>query len=144
VSATTKLYSGILFLSLVTVESGGYFLLRILSGKEPGKDHPVMLALFRAGHAHAGVLVILALVAAIYIEHTRYSIGMQRGLRVLFFAAPLLMSGGFFGAAATLKKGAPGGLIALTFVGAACLALALVLLGVGLIRSRGAANDRKR
>ena len=127
-----KIYAGIVLLSMVTIESGGYFLLRILSGKEPGKDHPIGYSLFRAGHAHAGVLTILALVASFYTEQTHLTGLLKNALRGLFFAAPLLIAGGFFGAGAMLKGGRPGPLIAVTFVGAAVLAGALIWLAVAL------------
>jgi hypothetical protein len=61
-SKATKLISGILLIIVPTIEFGGTFLLRILSGKEP-QFTEFQRSMFRAGHAHAGVLVILALVA---------------------------------------------------------------------------------
>lgn len=137
-TAATRLYAGVLFLMLVTVESGGHFLLRVLGGAEPEVTHPVMVSLFRAGHAHAGVLVVLALVAALYVEQTHYNPRIQTVVRGLFFLAPLLMSAGFFAAGATLTEGRPGPLIAVTYLGGACLAGGLLTLGIELIRARKA------
>ena len=51
--------AGVLLLTLVAVESGGWFMLRVLRGQRPATEF--QKAFFRAGHAHAGVLVTLSL-----------------------------------------------------------------------------------
>jgi len=56
-SATT---AGILLLAIVAVEYGGTFVLRAVRGKVPLTAFQRTFS--RAGHAHAGVLVILSLV----------------------------------------------------------------------------------
>ena len=53
---------------MVAIESGGWLMLRILRGQQPAI--PFQQAFFRAGHAHAGVLVILALVSQILVSAT--------------------------------------------------------------------------
>jgi len=50
----------VLLLTIVAIEYGGWFMLRVVRGRQPAT--PFQQAFFRAGHAHAGVLVILALV----------------------------------------------------------------------------------
>ena len=57
----SKLMCGIILLTVPTIEYGGYFLLSILSGKQKIALTDFQKSMFRAGHAHAGVLVILAL-----------------------------------------------------------------------------------
>ena len=52
-------------------------------------------------------------------------------------ASPLLISGGFFAGALTMADGKPGALHRLIYAGLATLTVALVLLGVNLIRHRG-------
>ncbi len=48
-----------------------FFLLGLLSGQyEELQLTEFQKAMFRAGHAHAGVLVILSLVAQLFVEHT--------------------------------------------------------------------------
>jgi len=59
-SPGTRMTAAILLLTLVAVESGGWLLWRIVRGRQPAT--PFQQAFFRAGHAHAGVLVIMALV----------------------------------------------------------------------------------
>ena len=51
---------GALLLALVTVETGGYFLTRVVRGSVPANE--LQRSFFRAGHAHAAVLLVLSLV----------------------------------------------------------------------------------
>ncbi len=61
-SNTTKLLAGIILITVPTIEFDGAFLLRMLQMADPEYvDNAVRQGLFRAGHAHAGVLVILSL-----------------------------------------------------------------------------------
>lgn len=58
-----RLVSGIILLTVPTIQYGGYFLLTSLMGKAGGyMENPLRQSFFRAGHAHAGVIVILSLV----------------------------------------------------------------------------------
>lgn len=130
-SSTTKLYSGIVILTIVTIESGGLFLLSILKGQQDVT--PFQQAMFRAGHAHAGVLTILCIIAQVLIE----SVSREPAyvLRSGFVAAALLMAGGFFAAAGHHQAMAPNKWIGLLYTGAGVLAASLIWLGVLLIRS---------
>jgi hypothetical protein len=47
------LIAGLLLIVITTLEFGGTFLLRILSGKHP-EFTDFQRSMFRAGHAHAG------------------------------------------------------------------------------------------
>ena len=58
--------AGILLLSVVAIEWGGTFMLRVVRGGVPLTDFQRSFS--RAGHAHAGVLVILALVCVLYAD----------------------------------------------------------------------------
>lgn len=132
----TKLIAGILLISVPTIEFGGTFLLRILSGKH-AEFTEFQRSMFRAGHAHAGVLVILALVALLFTEQARLSAPVAWAVRIGFVAAPILVSGGFFGAAMGTGRTRPGGLIGLVWIGVFVLGGSLIVLGTGLIRARG-------
>jgi hypothetical protein len=125
-SNATKLITGILLIIVPTIEFGGTFLLRILSGKEP-QFTEFQRSMFRAGHAHAGVLVILALVAQILLDQARLPETLGWAVRIGFVLAALLVSGGFFGGA--MGRDQPGGLIALLWI-------SVVTLGIGLIVAR--------
>ena len=50
--------------------------------------------LFRAGHAHAGVLVVLALVGILYVDQTDLSSATRTLVRTGFALAPILISAG--------------------------------------------------
>ena len=62
-------------LSLVSVEYGGWALLGFLTGR--GQLGEFREQFFRAGHAHAGVLLVLSLVYFLYLDRT--GPGTQRG-----------------------------------------------------------------
>jgi hypothetical protein len=134
-SDASRLVAGLLLVLVPTVEIGGAALLWMISRRIPGYlDNPVRQALFRAGHAHAGVLVILALVGILYVDHTGLSADTQALVRWLLFAAPLLFSMGFFFSVLPPRAERPNGLIVLTYAGAACLAIGVLILGVTLLR----------
>jgi len=137
----TKLIAGLLLIAVTTIEFGGTFLLRILSGthSESGKHSEFtefQRSMFRAGHAHAGVLSILALVALVFTDQAGLSAPIGWAVRIGFAAAPVLVSGGFFGAATGNGRTRPGGLVALLWIGVFVLAASVITLGIGLIRSR--------
>jgi hypothetical protein len=60
-SSDARTTAGVLLLTIVAVEWGGLFMLRLVRGSQPATQFQHAFA--RAGHAHAGVLVIFALVA---------------------------------------------------------------------------------
>jgi len=132
----TKLIAGILLITVTSIEFGGTFLLRVLSGKH-SEFTDFQRSMFRAGHAHAGVLVILALVALIYGDQAGLSVPVAWAVRIGFAAAPVLVSGGFFGGAAGKGRTRPGRLIALLWIGVFVLGGSLITLGTCLIRARG-------
>ena len=128
--------AGVLFVVVPTIAYGGYSLLRFIAKRVPGYlDNPVRRALFIAGHAHAGVLVLLALVGLLYVDDADLSSGAKSLVRNTLAAAPILMSAGFFLSIVSPKATQPGRLIALVYLGAASLAVGTVTLGVGLLRA---------
>src|SRR6202035_2587628 len=61
-----RMMSGIILIAVPTIQYGGYFLLTSLMNKTSGyMENPLRQNFFRAGHAHAGVIVILSLVCQI-------------------------------------------------------------------------------
>ena len=72
-SSNTVNTAGIILLTIVAVEYGGWFMLRVVRGRQPAT--PFQQAFFRAGHAHAGVLLVLALVGQI-LAHAAHMSGM--------------------------------------------------------------------
>jgi len=130
-SDESRVLAGILLLALVTVETGGLYLVRLVRGKVEAT--PFQLAFARAGHAHAGVLLILALVCQLLADATELT-GVGGWLaRSGVAAAALLMPGGFFFSSMGRGRTQPNALIAMVLAGAVVLALGLASLGVGLL-----------
>jgi hypothetical protein len=134
----TKLIAGLLLIAITTIEFGGTFLLSVLSGKY-AEFTEFQRSMFRAGHAHAGVLTILALVALLFTDQASLSASTGWAVRIGFAAAPVLVSGGFFGAAISNRRNRPGRLIALLWIGVFVLGASVIVLGTGLLRAWGKA-----
>jgi hypothetical protein len=63
------MFGGILFTVLPTVVYGGLSLLSFLTRNAPGyNDNPLRHDLWRAGHAMAGVFIVLSLVVLVYVD----------------------------------------------------------------------------
>jgi hypothetical protein len=119
-------------LLLVSVEYGGWALLGFLTGR--GQLGEFRERFFRAEHAHAGVLLVLSLVYFLYLDRTGFSTGIQWLAGLLLLGGIIAQSGGFF---IHLGLGQPGRSSLGTVVtrsGALLLAVALVMLAIGLIR----------
>lgn len=130
----TQTTAAILLITVSTIAFGGLSLLMHLVRRIPGYlDNPVRRGLWTAGHAHAGVLVLFALVALLYLDRTGYGAGTLTLIRVLFVAAPILMPLGFFLSVVRPSDTRPNGLIWLTVLGGASLTVATLLLGFGLL-----------
>ena len=124
----------IAFISLPTIAFGGYFLLSILRrrvGTE--KITAEQAGYFRAGHAHAGVLVTLGIIGQLVLDQSRVGDGLVWTMRIGLIVAPLLISGGFFGGAPRTAGGPAAPLIRLVPIGAVLFGLATLGVGVGLI-----------
>ncbi|MFC4336516.1 hypothetical protein [Salininema proteolyticum] len=127
-AATT---AGIGLITIVTIEFGGTFLLRIVRGQVPMTDFQKAFA--RAGHAHAGVLVTLGLVCAVLADATALE-GLPGWLaRAGVLVSAALISAGFFFSSMGREVTRPNKWIALLWAGAALLAASVLTLGVGLI-----------
>ncbi|MEV0595131.1 hypothetical protein [Nonomuraea cavernae] len=126
--------AGVLLITVPAVAFGGVSLLSFLMRNTPGYlDNPVRRGLWRAGHAHAGVLVLFSLVAMLYVDQADLSGGLKDMVRLLIVAAPILMPLGFFLSVVRPKDTKPNRLIWLTTLGGACLAVGTLTLGIGLI-----------
>ncbi len=130
--------AGILLIVLPTVEFGGVTLLRMLIHDPRYMANPLRQDLWRAGHAHAGVLLILSLIALRYVDETNLSDGVKAFVRSAIPSAAILLPAAFFFSVLSPEATAPNGFINLAYVGAIVLAAGLLLLGVGLVRSRAA------
>jgi hypothetical protein len=126
-----RLFSIISWISLPTVMFGGYSLLRLLN--KDGALTSFQIANFRAGHAHAGVLLVLSLVYYSYLGQTHFADGLKSALGIALVVGILAQSGGFFLHMGIGKEGKPSVGTRLTYTGALFLAIATLALAVGLI-----------
>jgi hypothetical protein len=120
-------------LSLVSVEYGGWALLTFRTGREGLAQW--QRGFFRAGHAHAGVLLVLSLVYLLYLPRADFSDGLEWVAGGVLLAGVLAQSGGFFLHLAIGEEGKPSAGTKLTRAGATLIAAALVTLAVGLIQT---------
>ena len=68
-SRESRMLAGILLVVLPSVMYGGLSLLRFLTSNSTGyTDDPLRHDLWRAGHAHAGVYLVLSLVMLRYVD----------------------------------------------------------------------------
>lgn len=129
----TNILPVIAVLSLVSVEYGGWALLTFISGREGLADW--QQGFFRAGHAHAGVLLVLSLVYLLYLPRADFSNALEWTSGGVLLAGVLSQAGGFFLHLGVGRPGEPSAGTKLTRAGAALIAAALVTLAVGLIKT---------
>ncbi len=130
-SASSRTTAGILLLTIVFIEFGGTYILRIVRGGESLTQFQEAFA--RAGHGHAGVLVILALVCQILVDGTAMGGMLEFLARNGIPAAAILIPAGFFFSSAGSGVTKPNRFIVLIYAGAASLALGVASLGFGLL-----------
>jgi hypothetical protein len=131
ISSATLSTVGILLLAIVAVELGGYYMLSLVRG--PRSLTPFQIAFARAGHAHAGVLVILSLVAQLYVDAAAISRLLGAIARNGVPIAAILMPAGFFFSSAGSGRTQPSALIWLLYAGTLSLTAGVVALGIGLL-----------
>jgi hypothetical protein len=128
------LMCGLALVLVPTIVYGGLTLLGVLTGGSYGAPapkglSPLQASLYRAGHAHAGVLTILGLALQALLDHSSLPLSLVWSARVGALTAPLFVAGGFFGTAHLA------GLSALLYLGAAAVAATTLTVGIGLLRA---------
>ena len=121
-----RLFTVIALVSLPTVMYGGYALMGVMRDRKLTEHQRSM---FRAGHAHAGVLLILALVALQILDRAGLSDGTLWIACFLLLFGVLAQSGGFFLHLAP-GKGKLGGRV--TSTGAVMLGAAMLTTAYGV------------
>jgi hypothetical protein len=127
----TALLIGILLLFLVTVESGGYFLTKVVRQHVPAND--LQKGFFRAGHAHAAVLLILSILILLVLDQVEPIGALELVARNGVPLAAILMPAGFFLSVTGKDPERPNRLIALLWLGAASLTAGLLAAGINLV-----------
>jgi hypothetical protein len=130
-SSSSRTTAGVILLTVLAVEWGGLTVLRLMRGRRAATAFQRTFA--RAGHAHAGVLVMLALVSQILLDATELDGVPEFVARYGTAAAAVLFPAGFFLSSASRDAVAPNRLIGLVYLGAAALGAGAVSLGVGLL-----------
>jgi hypothetical protein len=133
-SPQSRLVAGILLILVPTVEIGGASILSLLIADPSYAQNDLRQDLWRAGHAHAGVWLVLSLVALRYVDEATLSDSMRWGVRIAFPAAALMMPLAFFLSVLSPEATEPNALIYLAYVAGVVLAVGLLVLGVGLVR----------
>lgn len=137
ISKESRQLAGILLVVLPTVIYGGYFLLtQLITPNSAYMENPLRQNLFRAGHAHAGVLLVLSLVALRYVDEANLSEGSRRYVRASIPSAAIFLPSAFFFSVLSPHTTAPNSFIYLAYVGAIVLASGLLALGMGLLRTK--------
>jgi hypothetical protein len=134
-SRDARLLSGLTLILVPTIVYGGLTMFGVLSegaygAPSPPGLSPLQVSLYRAGHAHAGVLVILSLVLQVALDNAALGRSIVWASRIGAPASALLVSGGFFGTAHVPE------MRFLIYAGALIVSATTLVVGLGLIRAR--------
>jgi heme/copper-type cytochrome/quinol oxidase subunit 4 len=124
-----QLFAVIALVSLPTVMFGGFSLLRL---RIAGKLDDFQITYFRAGHAHAGVLLVMTLAALAFLDRTDLSTATQWVVCLLLAAGVIAQSGGMFLHMAIGRPGRWSAGNTVTVTGAVALAIALLITAYGV------------
>lgn len=133
-SIESKRLAGILLVIMPTVIYGGISILSFLINDPAYQQNTLRQDLFRAGHAHAGVLLILSLVALLYVDEANLSKKWKAFVRHSIPLSAILLPAAFFFSVLKANATEPNGLINLAYIGAIILTFGLLVLGIGLLR----------
>src|SRR5579863_3544582 len=116
-SRESRMLAGILLVVIPTVMFGGLTLLMSLVGNAPGyNDNPLRHDLWRAGHAHAGVYLVLSLVMLRYVDEALLSPAWKWLARTGVPIAAILIPAAFFLSVASPAATRPNGLMNFAYV----------------------------
>ena len=133
-SLQSRLVAGIVLVIVPTVEIGGASILSLLIADPSYTQNDLRQDLWRAGHAHAGVWLVLSLVALRYVDEAALSEGMKWVVRLAFPVAAILMPLAVFLSVLSPEATEPNAMIYLAYLAGTVLAVGLLVLGIGLIR----------
>lgn len=134
-SRDSRIVCALLLIAVPSIMYGGITLLGLLTGGAAGlapgnlELDATQHALWRAGHAHAGVFVILSLILQPLVDQTAYSRPVKWLARLGAPAAAILLPAGLFGLAFMP------GFQWLVYLGGGLLAMSMLLAGIGLLLS---------
>ena len=133
-SRTARVMAGLILILVPTIQYGGLFLLKSLMGPSSAyMDRPLVENFDRAGHAHAGVIILLSLIVQILADHAVLPAVLRWFVRIGVVLSAMLLSAGFFLSVIGPDKTHANGFVALIYAGAALLAACVLLLAIGLL-----------
>jgi uncharacterized membrane protein len=127
--------AGVLLVVLPTVVFGGFSILTLLVHDPDYIANPLRQDLWRAGHAHAGVLLVLSLLVLRYVDEAALPDGAKWFVRVAVPAAAILLPVAFFLSVLRPDATEPNALIYLAYVGGVLVIGGVLTLGIGLLRT---------
>jgi hypothetical protein len=133
-SRESRLIAGLLLVVYPSVLVGGVSLLSLLVFTQEYAANPLRQDLWRAGHAHAGVYLLLALVMLRYVDEARLPEVWRWFVRLSAPTAAILVPVAFFLSVLPPDATEPNALIYLAYPGGLILAVGLVVLGIGVLR----------
>ena len=141
-STASRRVAGLLLVIFPTVVFGGISVLSMLINRDSGyQDNPLRQDLWRAGHAHAGVLLILSLLVLRYVDEAALSDWWKWVVRLAAPVAAILLPLAFFLSVLPEDAEEPNALVYLAFGGAVALIVGLLTLGIGLLRRERRPRD---
>jgi hypothetical protein len=128
---TLRVWIVLAWIALPTVMYGGYALLRLINRGDVLTVFQVTW--FRAGHAHAGVLLLMSLLYYVFLDTTSLALVVKHVACTMLFVGVLAQSGGFFVHMIVGQPNRHSVGTTITFSGAALLVCAVAVLAYGLI-----------
>ncbi|SEK71657.1 MULTISPECIES: hypothetical protein [Rhodococcus] len=122
---------GVTLLTVVGIAFGGTFMLRIVSGKQGA--NALQKTMFRAGHAHAGVLVTLGLVVALLTQAAGVSPGWSASGSILVLSSAIFVPAGFFFSVIGADPVRPNAWMRSVWIGFGVLVAGLIVAGIAVI-----------
>ncbi|OBB90049.1 hypothetical protein A5782_17015 [Mycobacterium sp. 852002-40037_SCH5390672] len=122
---------GATIISIVTIASGGVFLLRVVTGGHEANG--LQKSFFRAGHAHAGVLVILGLLLSVLGNAVGADPAWANSGAIAVLLAAIMMPAGFFLSVLGRNPARPNRMIASVWLGATLLVAGVLTCGVATL-----------
>jgi hypothetical protein len=128
--STHQIIAGVVLLTVIGIAYGGRFVFTTVAGRFPAND--LQKSFFRAGHAHAGVLVILGLLTMVIVQGNDIPEPFAT-LSLGVLVAAILIPTGFFVSVIGKDPQRPNRAVAVLWIGAIVLSIGLLAAGVGLI-----------
>lgn len=122
---------GATIVSVVTIAFGGTFMLRIVTGAQ--ETNELQKSFFRAGHAHAGVLVILGVLLAVLGNTSGANAVWAGSGAIAVLAAAILMPAGFFLSVLGRNPVRPNRMILSVWLGATLLVAGVLTSGIATL-----------